>query len=83
VAGRPKSNLIKGFPRAETTGSLDAYQAAKDAGVSAPAKALLIGFIGNQGQVPFQRFGMSGDSGQQAARVLNKTYSFNLITVAL
>jgi hypothetical protein len=45
--------LIQGLPGAETPGSYDAYQAAKDAGVSAPAEALLIAFIGNQGKVSF------------------------------
>jgi hypothetical protein len=41
------------LPAAETLESFDAYRAAKDAGVSAPSEALLIGFIGNQGKVSF------------------------------
>jgi hypothetical protein len=45
--------VIQGFPEAETPGSYDAYRAAQDAGVSAPAEALLIGFMGNQGKVSF------------------------------
>jgi hypothetical protein len=53
VAGRPISNLIQGFPGAETPGSFDAYRAAKVAGVSATAEALLIGVISNQGKVLF------------------------------
>jgi hypothetical protein len=66
VAGRPKSNLIQGFTGVETPGLFDAYRAAKDAGVSAPSEALLIGFIRNQGKVPFSEilygwgFGPSG-----------------------
>jgi hypothetical protein len=66
VAGRPDFNLIQGLPRAETPGSFDAYKAAKDAGVSAPAEAFLLAFIGNQGKVSFSEiwygcwFGPSG-----------------------
>jgi hypothetical protein len=40
LAGRPKSNLIQGFPGAETPGSFDTYRAAKVAGVSATAPRL-------------------------------------------
>jgi hypothetical protein len=66
VAGRPKFNFIQGFPGAETPGSFDAYRSAKDAGVSSPVEALLLGFIGNQGKVSFSEnwfaceFGPSG-----------------------
>jgi hypothetical protein len=45
--------LIHGFPGADSTGSFDAYRAAKEAGVSAPIEAILVGFIGNQGKVSF------------------------------
>jgi hypothetical protein len=63
VAGRPKSNLIQGFSGAENTGYFDAYRAAKDPGVSAPAETLLIGFIGNQGKVSFSEILYGGGFG--------------------
>jgi hypothetical protein len=58
--------VTQDFLGAETPGSFDAYRSAKDAGVSAPVEALLLGFIGNQGKVSFSEnwfaceFGPSG-----------------------
>jgi hypothetical protein len=59
--------VTQDFLGAETPGSFDAYRSAKDAGVSAPVEALLLGFIGNQGKVSFSENWFACEFGPLAA----------------